>query len=688
MKASVKRLLSMVIVLAMVLSVLPVIALAVDTTTVYCQAPDNWFSCKIYWWGSAGTNPSWPGIDMTLDEQGLWTYNVPADATGLIFNNGTGTQTSDLLVPTDENTMYVFQNNYWTLPIPVPTISEYYVAGEAALCGVDWDPCDPNNKMSDENSDGIYTITYENVAAGTYQFKVTDGTWNESWGDPNSDYGVNNYQLTVPTDNSTVEIQFDTATKLITVVINGESPTPSDREYYVAGSFNDWNPCDEAYKMIDQEDGTYALSFVLPAGDYELRVTTGSWDIFWGGNNEYGNFDFTVTRECTVTVIFDGSSISAMGEYLVVPDPGQLNIQSVHVAGSSGLTGVEWNPAYNQMTNDNGVYTITFVDVEAGIHEFKFTANGTWDINWGSGVEMDSGVVYDAWFHAMGNCSVTVPEDGYDVTVILDLNGMDPYTGEGASCSVLVEAPSPFDPRQIVDAAYALSDGESLNLVATLSGKIISIDTPYSPQYQNITVTIAVEGREDKPIMCFRLKGEGAEYLSLGDYITVSGTLYNYKGTIEFKQGCTLISGGGLPVDVFGTVTSGSEGETVIQLVHGDLVSTTVVSGKTGTYSISCMPNNKYTLRVSKQNHVTREYTVTVLGGSLFLDADLHLIGDVDGNGKVNIGDVAMIDAHLRGIRSLTDEYELLCANVNGGTLNMGDVAGLYAHIREITLLY
>ncbi len=100
------------------------------------------------------------------------------------------------------------------------------------------------------------------------------------------------------------------------------------------------------------------------------------------------------------------------------------------------------------------------------------------------------------------------------------------------------EAPS--DPKDIVDAAYALEAGTSLPYNATLTGKITSIDTPYSESYKNITVTISVSGREDKPIMCYRLKGDGAAELAVGDTITVTGTLKNYNGTIEFDSGCSL----------------------------------------------------------------------------------------------------------------------------------------------------
>lgn len=89
-------------------------------------------------------------------------------------------------------------------------------------------------------------------------------------------------------------------------------------------------------------------------------------------------------------------------------------------------------------------------------------------------------------------------------------------------------------------AAYALEDGLSMSGVETLTGLISSIDTEYSEEYKNITVTIVVAGMEDNKIQCYRLSGEGAAELAVGDTITVTGVIKNYKGTIEFDKGCTL----------------------------------------------------------------------------------------------------------------------------------------------------
>ena len=102
------------------------------------------------------------------------------------------------------------------------------------------------------------------------------------------------------------------------------------------------------------------------------------------------------------------------------------------------------------------------------------------------------------------------------------------------------EATKPTTEKEIVDAAYALEAGKALEGEYTLTGKIASIDTEYSEQYKNITVTIKVSGCEDKPIQCFRLKGDGAADLAVGDTITVTGKLLNYNGKVQFDAGCKL----------------------------------------------------------------------------------------------------------------------------------------------------
>ncbi len=84
--------------------------------------------------------------------------------------------------------------------------------------------------------------------------------------------------------------------------------------------------------------------------------------------------------------------------------------------------------------------------------------------------------------------------------------------------------------------AFELAEGESMSYMEELTGEIVEIPTAYNEQYDNVTVNIKVG---EYIIQCFRLIG-GSE-LKVGDVITVTGTLKNYKGTVEFDSKCTYV---------------------------------------------------------------------------------------------------------------------------------------------------
>ncbi len=120
----------------------------------------------------------------------------------------------------------------------------------------------------------------------------------------------------------------------------------------------------------------------------------------------------------------------------------------------------------------------------------------------------------------------------------------------GASTPEPTPFVKPTTPEDIVNAAYGLAVGATLEGGSyTLTGKVTAINTAYSSQHGNVTVTIVVDNMTDKPIQCFRMKngsditaGEGVEVVAEGDTITVTGSLKNYNGIIEFDAACTLDS--------------------------------------------------------------------------------------------------------------------------------------------------
>jgi hypothetical protein len=136
---------------------------------------------------------------------------------------------------------------------------------------------------------------------------------------------------------------------------------------------------------------------------------------------------------------------------------------------------------------------------------------------------------------------------------------------------------------------------------------------------------------------------------------------------------------------VSGSITSSAivEGDVTVELwLEGaDAAAYTTVSSS-GVYTIENVIPGTYTLTVSKVNHVTRRYTITVESEAVTQSVKLQLLGDVTGDGQINIGDVAKVYAHIKGTTPITDEYLMDCANGNGGVLNIGDVASIYAHVK------
>lgn len=109
----------------------------------------------------------------------------------------------------------------------------------------------------------------------------------------------------------------------------------------------------------------------------------------------------------------------------------------------------------------------------------------------------------------------------------------------------------------------------------------------------------------------------------------------------------------------------------------------------TASYSFSDVPSGTYTMKVIKQNHVTREYTVTVGSADVTQNVKIHLKGDIDGNGTVTTMDVIRANSHARGVTLLTD-YALKCADVVGtdGTVTTMDVIRINAHAKGTSKLW
>ena len=106
-------------------------------------------------------------------------------------------------------------------------------------------------------------------------------------------------------------------------------------------------------------------------------------------------------------------------------------------------------------------------------------------------------------------------------------------------------------------------------------------------------------------------------------------------------------------------------------------------------YKFSNVAAGTYTLKVMKENHVTREYTVVVGNSSVIQDVKIHLKGDINGDGKVTTIDFVRVNSHARGV-TLLSGYELKCADVVGtdGKVTTADAIRINAHAKGTSLLW
>ena len=109
---------------------------------------------------------------------------------------------------------------------------------------------------------------------------------------------------------------------------------------------------------------------------------------------------------------------------------------------------------------------------------------------------------------------------------------------------------------------------------------------------------------------------------------------------------------------VKGTVKSYlSESDTVtIQLIKsGEVAYETTVKGNNAKYSISGVASGTYTMKVSKNAHADREYTVIVANSDVIRNAKIFAIGDVNSDGDISVVDATLIQKYIVGLENLTD---------------------------------
>lgn len=162
--------------------------------------------------------------------------------------------------------------------------------------------------------------------------------------------------------------------------------------------------------------------------------------------------------------------------------------------------------------------------------------------------------------------------------------------------------------------------------------------------------------------------------------VTMNGKTYTDEKTVKCKptdlfevSGSINIPGGDTS-DV--TVTIRSEDAT--DNVYNDTVDS--------EFSVKLAPG-KYIAVFAAENCAERTYDLTVEDGNVTLDAELHLFGDVNGDGFITTVDVGLANSAAQGVKNLSD-YDKLVADVTGDGITTADVGKINAHAKGTEYLW
>ena len=420
--------------------------------TVYFVNAQNWGAVYAYVWDAEGNNGgAWPGVAATIETDpfggyvqigGYDVYSYTAEAgafVNVIFNDGSGTQTSDLVW--EAGKYYVIDGWYTKeeaeAKLAEPIADIWTVAGApATVFGTEWDPANAENNMALQE-DGTYKWekTDLTLAASNIQFKVAK---NNSWGEA---YPADNYNLAIAEAGIyTITITFNPATQEVVGTATKTGSAVVIPTIAIAGDMNGWNTTANEFVVADDEL-TATLTLSLEAQDYGFKmIIAGGWTsdgatitrennttVFTGANAGNSTLTADVAGEYTFTWTYATNTLVVTYpekpaiEWLVMPlEISNLTTMEMPVEGVTylQLTGRDdMNDAdvmlfLNNYTGEEKAYE---VNVESSFMTFGGLELTVMDGSITKSVDPELGDVYAGIVHA------SVEEDGVAMYVAFDL---------------------------------------------------------------------------------------------------------------------------------------------------------------------------------------------------------------------------------------------------------------------------
>ncbi len=436
----------------------------------FTALPAEWYAFKITD-GSWGSGHEWGYTD------------VDASLSSPMYKDGGGNNIGFRLQAAADVTIKMVNNK-----VVILFDREYCITGNgedagdgAWLAGHNW-----RAYNADATLDANYSRTYNNLPVGSYQFKVkenVDAAWSDdcTWGYDHLDTENSNagedwsgnigFNLSLPSD---VKIS----------LVNNKIRLNISPVYFIAGNGSaergTW--CNQKSWWQDEPNSrlnattlskTYTL---LPAGEYEFKLTNGRWEdgggTVWAAEDVdletsskgfmgagANNIKFHLQAPTDVTITFN----PATGKISLVSSNGYFLCNKYSLVGDETLTGFDWanDETSTEFTpKGDGSYEFIMHDkvLNAGNYDYKIIGGHSW----GTGCE-----------YPTANATVVIPENG-TYTIVFTLN---PSEGTQANAVFLqhdVTISAYGYSTFYSDKAFVLPDGLTATVYTNISGTMLT----------------------------------------------------------------------------------------------------------------------------------------------------------------------------------------------------------------------
>ena len=426
------------------------------------------------------TSGTWNDItsQFTFPDPGGWSF---IDAGTVDISTYTGSTTYIAFKYTSDNTAAAT----WEVD-NVLVEGELNISAFIAGSFNSWNPSDPDFQMS-LNANGLFELT-KNLPAGTNEYKVVeDGNW----------YPGNNQQIILTTATDTTW-KYNYTDNLVTHTM----PTVTGDFWSLLGGTN-WDAGEPLGEMADPDgDDVYTLDVVIPAGDYECKITLNkNWDQSTGGNTPFTTdgvnaTTFTYDFPNNITTVSGPPPVMDTVTFVVIDTAGR-NYDGFFLKGSWDASGF-YDPTWGGGMEHSAFYDDgTNGDTLAGDHVWACQqllavdgGSNTWE--WGVNDTEHNWVA--------GNWQFTVPDDtpqtlSWEVPntpelvineIMYNSPGADEewieiYNGTGSSVDLenwkVLDSDGNHSPI-VIPAGYSIADSGYFTIEVATNG-----DFPFTPDY-------------------------------------------------------------------------------------------------------------------------------------------------------------------------------------------------------------